>query len=139
MREPEDTVGFSWDFLDEMVRWTLSIAAIVAVVGLVVRRDPSFALGCLLGAIGDVAIVHAAVVSAKSALKERRFDGSSGALLLGGRVLFKGALLAIAVFLPNVLDFFGTVVGVLAYDVTLAVVGSIVALRRGLRDFSESR
>jgi len=125
-------LGFSWDFLDEMAKWTLRLAALIALGGLLVLRDPTFALGCLLGAMVDVGLVRLAAHKAKVALERGEIDTTSGAILLGGRAIAKGLLLLLAVLLPSALDFAGTVVGVLAYDVTLAVVGSIVAVRRGM-------
>jgi hypothetical protein len=134
-----DAVGFSWGFLRAMSAWTMRLASIAAVVGLIVTRDPAFALGCLVGAGADVLLVRRSSASAERALAENSVAPYSTALLLAGRVVLKAALLGVALLVPQVLDFWGTAIGVLAYDVTLAVVGSILVVKQGMRDVSEGR
>jgi hypothetical protein len=139
MGPDSDIIGFSWEFLGEMSAWTMRLAALVAVVGLVVTREPQFALGCLVGAGADVWLVKRASRAAQQSLAETGVAPYSTALLLAGRVVLKAALLGAALLFPMVLDFWGTAIGVLAYDATIAVVGSILVVRRGMRDVGEGR
>jgi len=53
--------------------------------------------------------------------------------MLGGRFLVKAGLMTLALAIPRLLSFPGTVVGALTFDITLAFVGSILALARGFR------
>lgn len=133
------TVGFSWPFLDEVAGWSIGIASFVAIGSVVVTRGLFFALGCLAASVIDVVMVHIAVQSAIRAVEQERPEAFSGALLLGGRLLVKGALLGLALLVPSVVAFIGTAVGALAFDITLASVGSVLAVRQGFSRFSEGR
>ncbi len=60
-------------------------------------------------------------------------------VMLAGRLIVKAGLLVIAIFVPADLAFTGTVVGALTFDITLVVVGSIIAASRTMRHTKEGR
>ena len=130
----EATFGFTWRFLDEMSWWALGIAGAVAIGGALYTRQLSFAVDCLLAIVIDVLLVRVASHRARRGLEEGRIDTAAPLVMVGGRFLVKGGLLLLAISFPHVLSFAGTVVGVLAYDVTLSFVGSVVAATRVWRN-----
>ena len=124
------TLGFSWDFLDEMSRWALGIGVAIALGGAFVTRQLPFAIGCLVAVTIDVALVRLVVRHARRTVDSGEIDAVSPLVMVVGRLLVKAGLLVLALSFPSVMSFAGTVVGVLAYDVTLSFVGSIVAATR---------
>ena len=125
--------GFEWDFLDEVAWWAIGVAVIAAIVGTLVTHDAAFASGCLLAAGVDIALVLSASRSARRALESHRVDDVAPMVMLAGRVVVKAALLVLAMVVPHVMGFAGTVAGVLLFDITLALVGSAIALVRSTR------
>jgi hypothetical protein len=126
----EATFGFTWSFLDEMSWWALGIATAVAIGGAFYTRQVSFAVGCLVSVVIDVLLVRVSSRRARIGLEHGRIDTAAPLVMVGGRLLVKAGLLVLALSIPRVMSFAGTVVGVLAYDVTLSFVGSIVAATR---------
>jgi hypothetical protein len=121
---------FSWSFLDEVGRWSLGIVALAALVGAVVTRSWEFPTSCLLAGTIDFALVHFSAVRGGRSAERGEIDQGAMALFLGGRLGYKVLLLSAAFVWPRVLDFWGVVVGALSYDMTLLVVGSILAVNR---------
>ena len=124
---------FSWSFLEEVSWWSLGIAAAISVVASIVTRQAAFALGCMLAASLDVAFIRAIAAGARKEIEEGRPGAGSASMLFVGRLFAKAGLLVLSVLFPQVLGFAGTVVGVLVFDLTLAVVGSIIAATRVTR------
>jgi hypothetical protein len=125
--------GFEWGFLDEISWWTLGIGVALAAGGAYLLRDLAFAIGCLVAVCVDVAIVMSASRRARNELEAGRIDAVAPIVMLAGRLVVKTGLLALALVLPRVLSFTGTVAGALTFDITLALVGSVIALSRGMR------
>ena len=125
-------LGFQWDFLGEVSRSALGIAAVAAIAGTLITRDAAFAVGCLVAIGIDVALVTVACHRGRSELQGGRVDAVAPSVMLVGRVVVKAGLLVLALLLPQILGFAGTVVGVLVFDVTLAFVGSALAILRVL-------
>jgi len=124
---------FSWTFLEEISWWSLGIAAAISVVVSVATNELSFGLACMLAAAVDVAFVRAIASSARREIDAGRPGAGVASMLFVIRLLAKAGLLVLAVLLPHLLGFAGTVVGVLCYDLTLAVVGSAIAATRLMR------
>jgi len=124
---------FSWTFLEEVAWWSLGIAAAVSVAASVATNEIAFGLACMLAAAVDVAFVRSIASSARREIEEGRPGAGAASLLFVLRLLAKAGLLVASVLLPTLLDFAGTVVGVLCYDLTLAVVGSLIAATRLMR------
>jgi hypothetical protein len=138
--EQEHTVlGFSWDFLDEMTVWAVWIAAGVALVGGVMLQSVSFAVGCLVAAGIDVALVRVAAHRARREMAGGRIDAAAPTVMLAGRLVAKALLLTLALFVPYILGFAGTVAGALVFDLTLVIVGSVIAAARTMRRPKEGR
>jgi hypothetical protein len=124
---------FSWGLLEEVSWWSLGIAAAISVVASIVTRQAAFALGCMLAASLDVAFIRAITAAARKEIDEGRPGAGNASMLFVGRLFAKAGLLVLAVLFPQFLGFAGTVVGVLVFDLTLAVVGSILAATRVMR------
>jgi len=103
------------------------------VIGAFVLGDPTFAYGCLAAVFVDVVLVRVASRRARDGLAEGRIDSSASIIMVPGRLGAKGILLVLSLTLPWALSFAGTVVGVLAFDLTLAFVGSVKAASRMIR------
>jgi len=121
---------FSWTFLQEIAWWSMGIAAAIAVAALVATNDAKFAVACLLAAAIDLAFIRGISSSARREIEEGRPGAGTASLYFVARLLAKAGLLVLAVLLPTLLSFPGTVVGVLCFDLTLAVVGSLIAATR---------
>ena len=137
--ENDAVMGFSWDFLDEMGVWALVIGGVIAVGGGVLLQSTAFAAGCLIAVGVDVALVRTATHRARRELAAGRIDAVAPTVMLAGRLIVKAGLLVLAIFVPAALAFTGTVIGALTYDITLLVVGSIVAASRTMRHTREGR
>jgi hypothetical protein len=131
--------GFSWSFLEELSWWSLGIAATASVIASVVTGDAAFALACMLGASIDVAFVRGIAAGARKEIEAGRPGNGSSSVLFVARLLAKAGLLVLAVLLPQVFNFAGMVVGVLVFDLTLAVVGSLIAATRLIRGSRQGR
>jgi len=127
------TLDFSWSFLEEISWWSLGIAAVISAVATVITRHADFALGCMLAASIDFAFIRAIAGTARREIEEGELTTAKSSLLFVVRLMVKAVLLGLAVLLPQVLSFVGTVVGVLAFDLSLAVVGSLLAGTRLMR------
>ena len=125
--------GFEWGFLDEISWWTLGIGVAIAAAGGYLLRDLAFAIGCLVAVGIDVAIVLSASRRARKELEDGRIDAVAPIVMLAGRLVVKAGLLALALAMPRLLSFTGAVAGALTFDITLALVGSVIALSRGMR------
>ena len=112
---------------------TVVFAAIFAVGAGLMLSSAAFAAGCLITVSLDVTLVRVATHRAHRELARGHIDDLAPTLMLGGRLLAKGVLLAASVFVPDVLGFAGTLAGAVAFDITLFVAGSIVAAARMLR------
>lgn len=137
--EQTSVLGFSWDFLDEMAAWSLGIGCTIAVVGGLLLGSVAFAAGCLVAVGIDVALVRMATHRARRELDEGRIDALAPTVMLAGRLVVKAGLFAVALFVPRVLGFTGTVAGALTFDITLVVVGSVIAASRVMRHPKEGR
>lgn len=125
--------GFQWGFLDEISWWTLGIGVVAAGVGTYLTHAPAFAIGCLLAVCVDVAMVMSASRHARREFENGRIDPVAPIVMLAGRLLVKSGLLVLAFAIPQWLSFPGTVVGALTFDITLALIGSVIALSRSMR------
>jgi len=132
-------LGFSWDFLDEMTVWSLVIGLVIAVGGGFLLGSVSFAVGCVVALIVDVALVRVSTHRARQELLEGRIDSVAPTVMLAGRLVVKAGLLVAAIFVPQMLGFAGTVAGALTFDLTLVVVGSIIAASRTMQHPKEGR
>jgi uncharacterized membrane protein YdfJ with MMPL/SSD domain len=137
--ERNAVLGFSWDFIDEVSVWSLVIGCAIAVVAGVMLESIPFAVGCLVAVGVDVALVRLSTRRARQEFAEGRIDAVAPTVMLAGRLVVKAGLLVIALFVPEDLAFAGTVVGALTFDVTLVVVGSIIAASRTMRRPKEGR
>jgi hypothetical protein len=129
----ESAYDFSWGFLEEVSWWSLGIAGAISVAAWILTASPTFAIGCMLAASIDVAFVRSIAAAARREIEAGHPGGGNAAALFAGRLIAKGGLLVLAVLVPTVLGFAGTVVGVLVFDLTLAVVGSVIAATRVMR------
>jgi hypothetical protein len=127
------TLDFSWSFLEEISWWSLGIAAVISAAATVITKHTDFALGCMLAASIDFAFIRAIAGTARREIDEGELTARKSSLLFVVRLIVKAILLGLAVLLPQVLGFVGTVVGVLAFDLSLAVVGSLLAGSRLMR------
>ena len=137
--EQNSVLGFSWEFLDEMTVWSLVIGCVTAVVGGVILTSPTFTAGCVVALGIDIALVRAATHRGRRELAQGRIDPIAPAVMLAGRLVAKAGLLVMAILVPQALGFTGTVIGALTFDITLVVVGSIVAASRTMRHPKEGR
>lgn len=135
----DSVLGFSWDFIDEMSLWSLVIGGSIAVIGGIALQSVPFALGCLVAVGVDIVLVRVATHRARHELAAGRIDSVAPTLMVAGRLIVKAGLLVLALLIPQVLGFAGTVVGALTFDITLVVVGSIVAASRTMRHPKEGR
>jgi small-conductance mechanosensitive channel len=126
-------LDFSWGFLTEISWWSIAIALVLSFVATVVTGQLAFALGCLLAASVDFAFVRATTTSARREIERGQVGATKSSILFVARLGAKAGLLGLSVLFPHVIGFAGTVVGVLAFDLTLAVVGSVIAATRVLR------
>jgi hypothetical protein len=129
----QPTFGFSWEFLDEMSWWALGLSCVIAVGGAFVTGQLAFAVGCVVAVAIDIVLVRMVSNHARRTLESGHVDALAPLLMVVGRLLVKAGLLLTAMAVPHFMSFSGTVVGVLAYDVTLSFVGSIVAIMRVMR------
>jgi len=121
---------FSWHFLEEISWWSLGIATVASVVATFVTGGYAFAVGCMVGVLIDVAFIRAIATQARKEIETGSAASGRASMLFGVRLIAKAALLGLALLVPQVLGFAGTVVGVLVFDLTLAFVGSIIAASR---------
>ena len=127
------THGFEWGFLDVVSRWSLAIGVLAAGVGAYLTRDTAFAVGCLIAIVIDVGLVWIACRRGQRELELGHIDSVAPIIVLGGRFLVKAGLMTAALVIPHMMSFAGTAVGALTFDITLAFVGSILAVMRGFR------
>jgi hypothetical protein len=130
---PRPTLDFSWGFLEEISWWSLGIAAVVSVTATVITRHTDFALACMLAASIDFAFIRAIAGTARREIDAGELGATKSSMLFVVRLMVKAVLLGLAVLFPQVLSFVGMVVGVLAFDLSLAVVGSLLAGTRLMR------
>ena len=124
-------LGFSLRFLTEIAWWTMGVSVGAAVIGTIATRAPWFALGCLVASGVDVVLVRVASNRAEIELEQNHVDAAAPTIMLAGRILAKAVLLVTALFAVNTQAFAGAIVGALTFDITLAVVGSVIAAVRG--------
>jgi hypothetical protein len=127
------TLDFSWGFLEEISWWSLGIASVVSVAATVITRQTDFALACMLAASIDFAFIRAIAGTARREIDEGELGAAKSSMLFVVRLMVKAVLLGLAVLFPEVFSFVGMVVGVLAFDLSLAVVGSLLAGTRLMR------
>lgn len=125
--------GFEWGFLDVISRWSLGVGVLAAGIGACLTRNTAFAVGCLIAIAIDVGLVWIACRRGKRELELGQIDAVAPIIVLGGRFLVKAGLLTLALAIPQTMSFAGTAVGAVTFDITLAFVGSILALLRGFR------
>jgi hypothetical protein len=139
MSSAQPEYGFSWSFLEELSWWSLGIAAAASVIATIVTREAAFAVACMLAASIDVAFVRGIAAGARKEIEAGRPGNGFSSVLFAVRLLAKAGLLVLAVLFPQVFSFAGMVVGVLAFDLTLAVVGSLIAATRLIRGSRQGR
>jgi hypothetical protein len=127
------TFDFSWGFLEEISWWSLGIAAVVSVAATAITRHTDFALACMLAASIDFAFIRVIAGTARREIDEGELGATKSSMLFVVRLMVKAVLLGLAVLFPQVFSFVGMVVGVLAFDLSLAVVGSLLAGTRLMR------
>jgi uncharacterized membrane protein YdfJ with MMPL/SSD domain len=125
--------GFEWGFLDEICRWALAVAVLIAVVGVWVTQQPVFAVAVLVVAGVDVAMIMASSRRARRELDAGRIDAVAPIVMLAGRLIVKAGLLVAWLLYGGSAGFAGAVAGAVVFDVTLALIGSGIAVVRGLR------
>jgi hypothetical protein len=135
----ERILGFSWSFIDELSWWTVGIALAVSGVAFFYAGDTAFVVGCLVGVAVDVGLVRLASIRGRRELEAGRIDAVAPMIMVPGRLMAKVGLLMVAFFFPTFMSLAGTVVGVLLFDLTLAVVGSVLAASRTMRRPREGR
>jgi hypothetical protein len=135
----EQIFGFSWPFIDELSWWTVGIALAVSGVAFFYAGDTAFVVGCLVGVAVDVGLVRLASIRGRRELEAGRIDAVAPMIMVPGRLMAKVGLLLVAFFFPTFMSLAGTVVGVLLFDLTLAVVGSVLAASRTMRRPREGR
>jgi hypothetical protein len=111
----------------------MGIAAVVSVAATVITRHTDFALACMLAASIDFAFIRAIAGTARREIDAGELGATKSSMLFVVRLMVKAVLLGLAVLFPQVLSFVGMVVGVLAFDLSLAVVGSLLAGTRLMR------
>jgi hypothetical protein len=124
---------FSWSFLEEISWWSVGIAGLISAISLGVTGTPTFALGCMLAVAVDVAFIRSISIRARHEIAQGNAGAGETSWLFFGRLIAKAALLVLAALQPQVVGFWGTVVGVLVFDLTLALVGSVIAATRLMR------
>ncbi len=127
------TLDFSWSFLEEISWWSLGAAAAISVAATAITRHTDFALACMLAASIDFAFIRAIAGTARREIDEGELGATKSSMLFVTRLMVKAVLLGLAVLFPQVLSFVGMAVGVLAFDLSLALVGSLLAGTRLMR------
>lgn len=119
-------------FLDEVCVATTVVAACGAVAALATGH-PIFAYSFALAAGVDTWLAHLMARHGRHVAAEHAV--AVGRLLTFGIARFcaKVGVIVFAWYLPAVLDFWGTVIGALAYDTTLMVAGSGLAITRSFK------
>ena len=125
--------AYPFELLRDTARWSVPVAAAIAIAGTVVTRDIRFGASCAIGAAFDIGTLA-------WMLRPRAGEVPFGAvasrrlpLWIAGRLLAKALLLVGAVTLPAYLDLWGMGAGVLSVDLTLATAGSAMAAWRMFR------
>jgi hypothetical protein len=137
--DDQQVFGFSWHFIDELSWWALGIALVISAVVFVPTGDTAFVVGCLVGAAVDVGMVRLASHRGRRELEAGRIDSVAPMVMVAGRLVAKLGLLLIAFTFPAFMSLAGTVVGILVFDLTLALVGSVLAASRTMRRPKEGR
>jgi hypothetical protein len=137
--EQNAVMGFSWDFIDEIGVWSLAIGVAIALIGGLMLQNIAFGVGCIVAVGIDVALVRTATHRGRRALAEDRVDPVAPTIMLAGRLLVKAGLLVLALLAMRGIAFAGTVAGALTFDITLVVVGSVLAASRTMRRPKEGR
>jgi hypothetical protein len=133
MAASADPVLPSWDFLSQVVVWSLVLGVCLAVVGGFLTRSVAFASTCLVGTGLDAGTLAYVARRGRRALEDDAVPGGSAALAFAGRLALKAVVLAAAFSFPAWLDFRGAVAGVLVVDATLLLVATVVTSARLLR------
>jgi len=131
--------GFEWSFLDEIGRWALGVGVVASAAGVAVTRDPAFAVACMAATAIDVLLVSLSVRRASHGLDSGHIDPVAPLVMLAGRLVVKAGLLLVAMLSHDTAAFWGAVVGVMVFDVTLAFGGSAIAISRGMGTPREGR
>jgi len=130
---------FDLAFLRHVAWASLAVALVAALAGVVAFADPAFALCACGAALFDVALVVFSVGRAEHGLAAGHIDAVASLVMVAGRLLAIGVLLLVASLAGRPGVFWGTVVGALSFDITLATLGSAMAVRRSSRSAHEGR
>jgi len=136
------TTDLTWSLLRTVLVWSVMIAVAVAVASCFVVCDPRFTLTFLFAAAVDVGTLALVLRDARMFVEESAPEaGQRMAFGLGGRLILKAVLLALAAFMTSVFSFPAMVMGVLLVDTTILIIGSAVVIWRmpGLRAPESSR
>lgn len=133
MAAPAGPVIPSWDFLSEIVVWSLALGALAAIAGGALTGSFAFAYTCLAGALIDGGTLAWMARRGRRELEAAGRSGAVTAIAFAGRLGLKAAILAAAFALPAWLDFRGAVAGVLVVDAALLLVATVVTSARLVR------
>jgi hypothetical protein len=125
-----DPIVPSWEFLGDVVVWSLALGACVALAGGLLTRSLSFAYTCLVGTGLDAGTLAYVARRGRRAIEGDALSGAATAIVFAGRLVLKAAVLAAAFALPAWLDFRGAVAGVLVVDAALLLVATVVTSAR---------
>lgn len=116
------------EFVGDIAKWAMWVAPAMALIGAFITRDGGWAVGCLVGAGYDIVTLHAA---AETVPGEGRWALSQKfGLVMVARLQGKGLLIVAAMALPELLNPWGMVFGVLTTEITMMTVGAVVAAVR---------
>jgi hypothetical protein len=125
---------YSVAFLRDMARWAAWLAFAAAALGAAFTRDWRFPLAVAVGAGADIGLLMPMVHRGESSEADDPAGASRAVgLLVAVRLVAKMVLLTASILLPNLLNVWGMLVGVLAVDTTIMTVGSAKAAVRIMR------
>ncbi len=114
---------FGADYVRQVLRWSIVLAALGGVVGWLITAEVAFALGLWIGAALDIATFRVLAKRGAAAIEGKGSNAwPIGALLV--RLAMKGVLLLLAVWLWPA-AFWGVFFGVLVVEFMIVVVGIV--------------
>lgn len=116
------------EFVNDIARWAMWVAPALALIGAFVTRDGSWAVACLVGAGYDIVTLTAAagtVPGEGSWALSQKFG-----IVMLARMLGKAVLIVASIALPDLLNAWGMMFGVLTTEITMMTVGAVVAALR---------
>jgi hypothetical protein len=132
-------ITFDLGFLDQIAKLTLALAAIGAVLSWTLGAGMAFAVALVIAVVVDVALVFMATHRARLGLEQGHVDPIASVLMFAGRLVVKAVILGLAFLSAIPSLFWGAVVGVVLFDLTLAVGGSVIAIGRQMHHTGGAR